>query len=372
MNNSEKSRKTARVNEHPRQYINVLWRFGADRSDVSNAIYRTQPALDETKIYFGARDGSLTALDQLSGHVIWRFCARSLTKSGGIFSTPVIHDGKVYVGAGDKNVYCLDARTGKRIWVSLEADWKGSTLSIDPTSGSIFVVLETGIIRKTRAVYALDVRSGITKWKYTITSGPKPAIMAVPKQGSLIIEDTHGVCALDARSGKVLWTRKIEGGVNDVFVFDQDRSWVFWSSSSGSVRALKALDGEIQFHFTHMREISSHPFIFDDHAVFSTSNSSVECIDLTSKKLRWKFESSSETLSPPVVLDGRVFTGGNDGILYEIDLYSGRCLSETRTAGAITSTPLYDPTSRRFFFSVGTGRLYCACRQMSVYFFYDV
>lgn len=360
------------MKEQPRQYFNVLWRFGSEHGGISNTGCRIRPTIDETKIYFGVRDGSFIALDQLNGRVVWKFNVRSLTKNGGTFSTPVIHNGNVYIGACDKNIYCLDAQSGRRIWVSLEADWKGSPLAIDPTSGSLFVALESGIIRKASAIYALDLKTGATKWKYAIGAASQPAIVAIPEQERLIIENMHGVCALDTHSGKVLWTRTVEGGINDTFFFDRDRSWIFWSSASGSVHALAARDGEIQFYFNVMHGISSPPFISDNHAVFSSTGRNVECLDLTAKKICWKFETKGEKLSPPVIIQGRVFTGGSDGTLYEIDLYTGRCLSETKIAGAITSTTLYDPTSRRFFFSVGTERLYCICRQMTVYFFHDV
>jgi len=58
-----------------------------------------------------------------------------------------------------------------------------------------------------------------------------------------------------------------------------------------------------------------------------------------SLKVLWRFKTGGEVKSSPVIDDGLVFIGSNDGNIYAIDLYKGRKVWAYRTGGAVEASP---------------------------------
>jgi outer membrane protein assembly factor BamB len=72
------------------------WAFQTD-----NTIY-SSPAVVNGIVYIGSYDGSVYALDAVTGSKKWAFQTGST-----VFSSPAVVNGVVYIGFGDKNVYAF-------------------------------------------------------------------------------------------------------------------------------------------------------------------------------------------------------------------------------------------------------------------------
>ena len=80
------------------------------------------PVIANGSVYVGSWDGKMYALRESDGSSIWSFNAGNYTDNRctpatfGIDSTAALSDGKLYFGAGDAKLYALDAATGNLIW----------------------------------------------------------------------------------------------------------------------------------------------------------------------------------------------------------------------------------------------------------------
>ncbi len=71
-----------------------------------------QPTVAEGRVYVGSNDGTVYALDAVSGCIYWLYQAKAMVRDA-----VVIGPGRrAYVGDLESNFYALDADTGKLIW----------------------------------------------------------------------------------------------------------------------------------------------------------------------------------------------------------------------------------------------------------------
>ncbi|HKZ73757.1 MAG TPA: PQQ-binding-like beta-propeller repeat protein, partial [Steroidobacteraceae bacterium] len=99
----------------------LLWKAKIDSSNVPRIPsfepkskfdrYASAAVERDGRVYVGARDGSVHALDAETGGPLWRFATGDL-----VMATPAVRGELVLVGSFDKHVYALDARTGALRW----------------------------------------------------------------------------------------------------------------------------------------------------------------------------------------------------------------------------------------------------------------
>ncbi len=71
-----------------------------------------QPVIESGRVFIASsHDNSVRALDLASGAEVWRFYA-----DGPVYFAPVIDSDRLYFGADDGYIYALDARSGSLIW----------------------------------------------------------------------------------------------------------------------------------------------------------------------------------------------------------------------------------------------------------------
>ena len=56
-------------------------------------------------------------------------------------------------------------------------------------------------------------------------------------------------------------------------------------------------------------------------------------------RVKWKFQTGDRIVSSPVYLDGAIYFGGDDGIIYAVSATDGRQLWKHRTGGPVSATP---------------------------------
>jgi len=101
----------------------------------------TTPAVAFGRVYVGAGDGSLYALNASNGKLLWKY-----TTGGPIVASPIVSlNGIVYVGSADGKVYALDAKNGELVW----SDNTGASIEVTPVldNGMLFVCSSDGTIR---------------------------------------------------------------------------------------------------------------------------------------------------------------------------------------------------------------------------------
>ncbi|HYU31385.1 MAG TPA: PQQ-binding-like beta-propeller repeat protein [Thermoanaerobaculia bacterium] len=206
---------------------------------------RSSPAVADGVVYVGSLDGSVYAADLATGAVKWRFDTqgRSLNSASfgydrkSIQSSPAVADGKVYIGARDGSLYAIDAATGKQKW---RVDHGGSWVITAPAvwDGKVFVGSSD-----LRFLQAVDARISQEIWRVPMPASvwSSPSIAG----STLYVGDTGGgVHALDAKNGKTLWTFMTEGGIFGAPVPIDGA--VLVTSGDGNLYCLAAGDGPVR------------------------------------------------------------------------------------------------------------------------------
>jgi outer membrane protein assembly factor BamB len=202
-------------------------------------------------------DGFVVAWDAQTGKERWRY------KTAPVESSPLLHGNRVYVGAWDHGVHALNAKTGKRIWrfqanneVNTSAAWWRGRIIIGDDSGTL---------------YALSAKTGRLLW----SSGAGTEFWyATPTiaYGRVYIGNTDGTMyAFGARSGKLLWARPLGSyiyGAAAVY-----RRKVFVGTYDGKFYALDAATGDVRWQRDAGGTVHSAPTVIDGLVYYAICSS---------------------------------------------------------------------------------------------------
>jgi outer membrane protein assembly factor BamB len=214
------------------------WKYAAGA-----AVY-SSPVLHEGKVVFGDNAGFVHALDASSGEKKWQFA------KAGYSIESQLHAGteRIYFGAWDEMVYALDAKTGKVVWRSrakgpterkaaqryyspadcgpvfcggkifcADRDYKLSIMDSEGAlrSGLIDVVA-TGLatdglsvlVRRAGALARLN-GEGAVQWSVEVALGTVAAPPVEEKGIVYACSSTGLLVAVDLSTGKMLWQRQV-------------------------------------------------------------------------------------------------------------------------------------------------------------------
>ena len=171
---------------------NLRWHFKAGGL-VKGAISQSG-----NRVYFGAYDTHVYALDLHTGKQVWRASSQPrIGRTGTFYANPAIAYGRVYIGATDGKMYSFGATTGKLRWSNGTGDFIYSSAAV--WRGNVLVGSYDGDF------YSFNAATGEVRWKFHAggkISGSSSVIDGVV-YFSTLSGRTYG---LNAGNGKVLWT----------------------------------------------------------------------------------------------------------------------------------------------------------------------
>jgi outer membrane protein assembly factor BamB len=252
-------------------------------------------------------DGFVVAWDAQTGKERWRY------KTAPVESSPLLHGNRLYVGAWDHGVHALNAKTGKRIWrfqanneVNTSAAWWRGRIIIGDDSGTL---------------YALSAKSGRLLW----SSGAGTEFWyATPTiaYGRVYIGNTDGTMYVyGAKSGRLLWARPLGTyiyGAAAVY-----RRKVFVGTYDGQFYALDAATGDTRWQIDAQGAVHAAPTVVDGlvyYAVCSTCGSEAQrsvargpdathAVRARDGKRVWRF-AAGKYANPVVADEKRIYVTG--------------------------------------------------------------
>ena len=326
-------------------------------------IPKSAPILCGEYVYMGADDGTIHCIRTSDGSTEWIYKILFGTKGKNIFSSPQIYKDKILFGAYDGNFYCLNRFTGKREWVFSDADWIGSSPSIDYGRGTAFIGLEFGLFKKRGGVAALDIQTGKVKWRNYSMVGLTHASPAYNKRYNIVIcgcNDNY-VYAFNAKNGEILWKFETKGEVKYGAIFDDKRGLVIIASMDGGLYVLRIKDGSLYHTFEARFGFYATAAMSGNLIVIGSLDKLVYCFNILSKKTEWIFETSGRIFASPAIDRESVFIGSNDGRLYELDVRSGRFIGSVQLTERIVNKIQVEPETeveRILYVPTHTGELY--------------
>ena len=117
----------------------ILWVYEGD-----DFPFVAAPAVDEKRVYIGARDKQMHAIDRETGQQAWTF------RTGGrVESSPVTFADAVVFGSNDGRLYAVDSESGEERWkldlgerLTAPPAFAGGRIVIAGNDGTVFVVGE--------------------------------------------------------------------------------------------------------------------------------------------------------------------------------------------------------------------------------------
>lgn len=286
-----------------------------------------------------------------------------------LISYPIVADGRVFVLTSEpvsgslygNHLYALDLATGAPLWGPIEIPGVYYSAGQAYDNGKLFVINHDG------KVFTFDAATGAPGWtanlpgQYSFESAP------VVRNGVLYTGGAGSggtVYAVDAGTGAILWTASVMNGDHSSPALAADGLFVsypcqtyklslnagatLWhedtACSGGGGRTAVYADGK-----AYVRELFSNSGVIYNAAtgarlgtfpmghipaVDSTSlyvlglDGNLTARSLASGAVQWTFAGSgSDTLTAaPMIVDNILFTASSTGVVYALDVASGRTL----------------------------------------------
>lgn len=343
----------------------VQWRWQGKNPGLEFVVPKSAPALFENLIICGSDTGTLWALSQDDGSVAWKYRTRLGGMRKGIWSSPLIENKVVYFGAYDGNVYALNAETGEKLWVYRDADWVGSSPTLAPDLGLLFIGLEFGLFSRQGGIAALNVEDGTERWvvrDMPLYTHASPVYMAQERLVAIGSNDGIFRC-FNAKNGMVCWTFETRGPIKAQSAYDEKTGLVVFGSFDGNVYALDAKTGEERWHYNTSDAVFSNPLIRDEVVYIGGLDKRVHALDARDGTPRWTFATNGRIFASPVIADGSLWIGSTDGRLYELNPVTGRVLSTFQVSERIVNAIAYNEKTGTMFLPTQANELYCLTRE---------
>ena len=238
-----------------------------------------QPNVQGTTLTLAASDGTVAALDALSGRDLWRVqvgapiiagvgsdgkTAAVVTSENDVvaiesgrvlwrqklpaqaYTPPLVAGGRVFVVSADRSVTALDGASGRKLWTQPRP---GDALVLKQ-SGVLLAVGDTLVVGQSGHLLGLNPSNGSVRWDATIATARGTndvervidLVGRVSRVGNVVcaraFQSTVG--CVDATRGQVQWSKKSNGSVG----VDGDEKLVIGAEADGKLVAWNRADGE--------------------------------------------------------------------------------------------------------------------------------
>lgn len=312
----------------------------------------TPIAYNEMIIVGHARDG-ITAFDERTANVRWRFPVKEGVEPGG-----TLVNGVLYFGASDGQFYALNAKNGTVLWTyPLRAEGLGRPL----VQNDVVYILGGNNV-----LHALETSTGKMKWVYSrrdasmlsIRGSARPLI----RGDNLYIGFSDGsLVALNKNSGSLVWESTLNRqrrfkDVDATAISDGDKLYL-----SGYDDALYSVDRESGKLQWRIDDGGYDEAVLDDGVIYySTTNGKVLAVRANTGKVLWSFQGRGFMTGPQVMKDMLVVGEWGDRLLV-LNKKTGAVISSFEPGRGVTSIPLI--RENKIYFMSHEGNLFCVSLQ---------
>ena len=309
----------------------------------------TAPAVSAGGVlYFGSWNHEVTALDESTGAVKWKFTAGDIINA----SPAVGPDGAVYVTCRDKNVYALDGKTGAKLWQFATAGRLATRPAV--AGGMVYV----GTSDKDRKVVALDAKTGAKKWEQaTQTAASSPAV----GPGGLVYVSAGRLYALDGATGAIKWSEDLNVLPAQAPTVSPAGT-VYVGTADAKLLALDGTSGKTLWQFDTGDSMDYPVVLGPDDTLYASARKLFAL--RTNGKERWERAGNGTAWSAPAVGEnGVLYTGYSDSKVYALDAATGGTKWAFATNDGLICFPALGTASAVYFQCEGDSKVYALNRQ---------
>lgn len=319
----------------PRQLWGVKTGGSSTRDYVKLAI-----ATSPTAVFVSSKDGSVTAVDKVSGHIKWR-----ITTGTNLTSGPGYGEGIVVVGSVKGVVTALSPNTGGVIWRTVV----NGTILAQPAINDGIVIIKTA----DGYVHGLATVNGTEAWSYKeiepnliLHSASKAAFT----DGSAIVGFANGNLAkIDTASGKLDWERQLaapDGAFAIQRMIDIDADPLVYDGSiyaatyQGKIAALDFSGRTLWNHdissYTGMSVDYSSVYISDANSYLWSFNANNGLVNWRQTQLTWR------NISGPAIMGNYIVVGDAQGYMHWLSKRDGHFVAREYLGSSIFSPPIVE------------------------------
>lgn len=319
----------------------ILWTYKIDDE------IKSSPVSCSNKIIIGSGDGYVYCFD-LAGKLVWKF------NSGNTIEAPaIILEGNVFVGNLGGSLFSLNLNTGRMNWEYKTDNQISGSPNYWKTGENLYILVGSYDYN----LHCVDARSGKMKWKYESNNFINGA--AACESGIAVFGGCDGYLHMvDINSGKL--KNKIEVATyvagsaslsgNYAFVGDYDGRF-----TCVDIKAQKIL-WQWKDETTNLPIICS-PSVLKDRILTGNDNKYVYCLEKTTGKLKWKFNTGSRVESSTIASSTKLLVANMRGDLFILDVINGKKLWGYEIGTSVSATPAV--LKDRFIVAATDGTIYC-------------
>jgi eukaryotic-like serine/threonine-protein kinase len=325
-------------------FISQRWRFQTEGPIRGSCLW------DDHALYFGSSDASFYSVKKADGSLLWKFTTR-----GALTGKPEFYENLVILSSRDNFVYGLEKKTGKEVWKFamkpvLPHSWHWEYYTAAPVVFEHKVLVASG----DGNLYCLDAKTGKLLWRYQTTRRLRAT--PVVHNGLIYQPGYDGVLhVLRASDGNVLWKFETDGAnyQSDKFGYDRNSidstpaikdSLLVFGSRDGNTYCININTRKLKWKFSYGPTWAMSGAEFSDDLVYIgwSDNSLLSAIDFQTGKERWKYKAGSLVYSTPAISNNLLVVGSADHKVYGLNKQTGEKLWEYETRGSVFSSPVLD------------------------------
>jgi len=320
----------------------IAWTYTLPQVGTQKGVILGSPAVSDDKVFFGAMDGKVHALDLKTGQELWTFTGQKSFWE----SSPAVSDGRVYIGCQDNYIYAIDIANGKQVWRYLTGGAIGTSSPV-VYDGKVYIGSEDG------SVYALDKQTGTLSWKQSL--GEKIYSSPAAYKNKIYVgvdspnDDIYELHALSAANGETIWEVRAESGNKFTASPSVYADIVYIGGSDGKVYAFQYASGNETWTKESNYGITSTPAVAYDRIYVTNWNGHLLSMEKNTGQVYWRYRTGSRVESSPIVAEKKICFGAQNGYFYCIDRGGGliwkKQVDGEITAAAAASTGMIIVTS---------------------------
>ncbi|MFP4104547.1 MAG: PQQ-binding-like beta-propeller repeat protein [Phycisphaerae bacterium] len=345
----------------------VAWKFKTGGAVVSF------PVVDAKRVYAGADDGKLYAIDRQTGKKAWE-----LVVGDAILGTPCLYEGMLYVASSDTRVMAVDPDTGKPKWTHYPRRMRGKTYVLDRQTGKL-TSAETSAEKNAKSpktqhapggsefiavpenmTRIVDAGTGEARLHPAEIGGDmKGAVNAAPtptdKVRVFLSSYDHKVYALDGETGKKVWSVEADDRINQGSAVHDGK--IIFGGCDAMLHLVQIEDGKELEGVLLDSYVPGAPAVADGVAYIGTYEMTFSAVDLKTGELLWDFfDADGEYFQAGAVGKDHVVVGNDDYSVYCLSRKDGKKLWSFPTRDKIGSTPVI--CHDKVVVGAGDGNLY--------------
>ncbi|MFI1092046.1 PQQ-binding-like beta-propeller repeat protein [Streptomyces sp. NPDC020917] len=266
---------------------------------------------------------TLYALDAATGENAWAPVDLGSTRP---WSALAYGGGRLYAQTYDGVLTAFDPATGAKIW-TVTLPWQSSFTSPPTFAGG---VVYTGGAGSGGTVYAVDAARGALLWTQSVANGDdsSPAVTAKGVYVSYACEQTY---AFDPRSGSPLWHHRTDcsGGGGRTPVVADGGVWIR-DGAGMAPSVLRTGTGRVRSTY----DAGPAP-AFDGLQGYFVDGGVLRERYTPTLATRWTFQGDGRISTAPIVVNGYVYVGSRNGLLWALDGATGRSVWSTDVGAPI-------------------------------------